>query len=802
MRSLWGDLRFALRMLGKNPSFAAVSILTLALGIGANTVIFSVVHIVLLTPLSYPNAQRLVSLTTRSFPKFVHVQEQSRSLAPLAAYYSTTVSLATQSEPEAIKAEHVSLDFFSTLGIQPSHGRSFLAAEDVPGGPNVAILSDAFWHNHFAASESAVGQSIVLDGVSTTIVGVLPGNFHFPFEFPEPEIWLPRVSEHPLLKPVQIRLGAGYLSVVGRLQPGQTLTTAQAELSTIDERYRSEFPTFADANKDSGTTVAYLADALVSEIRGSLVVLVAAVGLVLLIACANVASLLLARATAREKEIALRRTLGASRLRLVQQLLSESLLLSAFGGALGVSLALAFLPLLRSLGAGTVPRIAEVQMDAPVLVFSALVCIVTAILFGLAPAVQAGGKQLHDSLKEGIRGSSVGPKQGRVRGALVVAEIAVALVLMTGAALLAESFVHLLGVHLGFTPANVVTFPLNLPGNRYAQPQQQIQFYRELLERVRGVSAVEQAGLVSFLPLSGGYRQSYFCAEGQVCLGLGKDPLIAFWQLTPGYFEAMKTPLVAGRYFDARDAAGGAPVMIVNETAARHFWPGQNPLGKRVAGSRDATPRQVVGMVADVKFASVNAPGTDQFYVPLEQMPYATITLVVRSKQNPQALVSVIRQKLAETDPTLPVAEILNMDQVVSASIAQPRLILQFVAGFAGFALLLAAIGIYGVMAYLVSARKQEMGIRLSLGASPQQTLHLMLRSGLRLALLGVGAGVILSLFLTRLMASLLFGTHAADPLAFIGAAAVLVLVALLACYLPARRATLVDPIVVLRYEP
>ncbi len=801
MNALLQDLKFAARLLRKNPGFTTVAVLTLALGIGANAAIFSVVRRVLLTPLPYTDSDRLISLSARSYTRFTQIREQSRTLETVAAYYPLTVSLGTSGEPEAIKAEHVSPDFFKALRVLPARGRSFLPEEDATGGANVAVLSDAFWHSHFAGNEAAIGQSLVLDGVSTTIVGILPAKFQFPFEFPEPEVWLPRVNEHPLLKPAQIQIGAGYLSLIARLRSGETLARARAELNTIEDRYIQQFPNLADAKKTSDSPATYLAETLVGGIRKSLLVLLTAVGLVLLIACANVASLLLARATAREKEIALRKALGASRGRLISQLLSESLLLSVCGGILGLGLAGAALPALRSISGGTVPRIAQAGLDGTVLLFCAGLCLATAVLFGLAPAMQAAGKQLHDSLKEGIRGSSVGRRQGRLRAMLVIAEIAIAIVLITGAALLGESFSRLMQVNLGFSAANVTTFPLTLPASRYAQPDRQIQFYRDVLEHARSVPAVQSAGIVSFLPLSGGYRLSYFCPEGLVCQGLGKDPLVAFWQVDGEYFDAMRTPLIRGRYFDSRDVTGGAPVVIVNETAANHFWPGQNPLGKHVAASRDLRQWEVVGVVSDVKFSSVNAPSADQFYLPLEQMPYPTLTLVVRSTAQPEALVAAIRQKIGEVDATLPVSGVLSMNQVVASSVAQPRLILQFVAAFAGFALLLAAIGIYGVMAYSISMRKQEMGIRMSLGASGSQILGMVLAQGMRLALAGVGIGLIASLILTRLIATLLYGTRAADPIAFLLAAMVLMGVALLACYVPARRATRVDPIVVLRYE-
>ena len=794
------DLKLALRLLGKNPGFAAVAVLTLALGIGANTTIFSVVHSVLLKPLPYPAADRLVSISAASFPKFTQISEQSHALDHVAAYYFFAVSLATSREPEGIRGVHVSPEFFRVLGVPVARGRSFLSEEQQPGGPNVALLSDGFWHSHFAADRDILGKTLTLDGTSVTVVGVLPADFDFPFEFPEPDVWLPRVFEHPLLKSVQVQLGAGYLDVIGRLAPGVTISQAQAEVNTINEHYRQQFSSLADANKDA-LAVTPLEESLVAGLRLSLLVLLGAVGFVLLIACANVANLLLARATAREKEMALRKALGASPLRLVRQLLSESLLLSALGGALGVGIAAALMPLLRSTSLGTLPRVREARVDPAVLLFSLLLCALTAILFGLAPALQAAKRQLHESLKEGVRGSSLGGGRGRLRALLVVAEMATAVVLIAGAGLLMESFAHLMHVNLGFSPQAVMTLPLTLPASRYTPPERQTEFYRQLLERVGALPDVVSTGLVSFLPLSGGYRLSYFCFEGQVCQGLGKDPLVAFWQVSPGYFETMRTPLLRGRFFNGHDMAGGAPVVILNETAARHYWPNENALGKHLSGARDLAPREVVGVVADIKFSTLNAKSADQLYVPLEQMPYATMTLVVRSDAAPEPLVNAIRGKIAEIDATLAVSGIASMDSVISTSAAQPRMTAQCVAAFAACALLLAAIGMYGVMAYSVSTRKQEMGIRVSLGANPRDILRLVVSQGMRLALAGLSLGLLASVGLTRLLGSLLFGVPSVDPLVLGLAALVLLTSALLACYLPARRATKVDPLVVLRFE-
>ncbi len=798
-------------MLRKNPGFAAVAMLTLALGIGANTAIFSVVNAVLLRPLPYRDSYQLlaISQTDRasgttgvpvSFTKFTEIRERNKSLASVAAFYPYTPSLVSEREPELVNGMRISEDFFRALGIAPLLGRSFLPEEETLGGNDVVILSDSFWHNHFAADPGLLGKTLSLDGKSVTVVGILPASFHFPLQFPEPGVWLPRVSEPNFLTPQQIHSGAGYLSVIARLRPGETLSRAQAELSAIDGRYREQFGSYVDATKYSLSATS-LEEGLVGPLRASLLVLLAAVGFVLLIACANVANLLLARATSRDREIGIRKALGATRSRLVRQLLSESLLLALGGGALGIFLASTLMPALRALSPGTVPRLAEARIDASVLLFSVLLCALTGVLFGLMPSLQAAGKELQETLKEGSRGSSQGGHRARFRAFLVVAEIGMALVLMTCAGLLIKSFARLMRVNPGLSANNVMTFPLTLPPVRYPQAQQQEAFYRQLLERVKTIPGVQAAGATSYLPLSGSARFGFFCPEGHACLGIGKDPIIAMRQVSTGYFDTVRTPLLRGRVFTEKDVAGGLPVVVINQTTATRYWPGQDPIGKHLANSRDGAQREIVGVVADVKFGGLNAANTEEMYLPMAQAPWPTMTLVVRSSANPQPLVTAVRAKIADSDPDLPVTGILSMDEVVSTSVAQPRIIMQFVGVFAGFALLLAAIGIYGVMSYTVTARKQEMGIRVALGARPADILRLVVGQGMRMTLIGVSVGVVISLGLTRLLASLLFGVQATDPLVFGAATLVLAGAAFVACYIPARRATRVDPIVVLRYE-
>jgi putative ABC transport system permease protein len=811
MDTLLQDLKHGLRILAKSPGFTAIAVLTLALGIGANTAIFSLVNTVLLRPLPYRNAEQLVSITASepdkgligipaSYPKLLHIQQQTRTLESVGAYFSTTLNLVGRGEPEQINATRVNIDFFRALEVSPALGRSFLPAEDQIGGAEVVMLSDKFWHSHFHGDSGVLGRSISLDGKSTTIVGILPPGFRFPFQQPEPDVWLPRVFDILGLRMEQLRLGTGFLSIIARLKPGETFARAQAELETINESYAQAFPGNADAAKHE-LSMTSLENNLVGSVRSSLITLLVAVGFVLLIACANVASLLLARATAREKEVAIRQALGASSGRLARQFLTESLLLSFVGGVLGLIVAAWFLPLLRLAAPGTVPRLDEVRVDGMVLVFSMGLCVFTGVAFGLVPAWQVTRRDLHDTLKEGGRGTSEGGRGGRARRLMVIAEVAVALMLVTGAGLLIKSFARLLNVNPGFDAGGVMTFPINLPTTRYATGPERAEFFRQVLERVRAIPNVESAGAVSFLPLAGQGRYVFFCAEGQVCQGIGKDPLISLKQVTPGFLEAMRIPLLRGRTFTERDIAGAPPVVIINQTVADRYFPHQDPIGKTLENSRDRIPLEIVGVVADTKFNSLDAAKFVEMYQPVEQNPWMAMTLVVRSNSAAQPLVSAVREKISELDPDLPLAGIQPMEKIVSISVGQPRLLTGLVGAFAGFALLLAAIGIYGVMAYSVSQRSHEIGIRMALGASPRDIFRLVVGQGMRLVLAGIAIGFLASLALTRLMATLLFSTSAHDPVTFTAVALILVGVALAACYIPARRATRVDPLVALRYE-
>jgi putative ABC transport system permease protein len=810
VQSLIQDLRFAFRMMLKNRAFTIVAVLTLALGIGANCAIFSVVDAVLLQPLPYSNPNRLIYLTgvdtssgtpglAVSFTRFTMLRQQSQTLDRIAAFYTTSLSLVTDNQPEAVNAARLSSDFFSVLGVPPALGRDLSPEEETVGAAAVAVITDGFWHSHFAGDERVLGKTLTLDGRPTTIVGVLPPAFDFPLQYPEPDVWIPGISDPSFLRQEQVHSGATYLSVIGKLRPGATLQQAQAECHTLDANYRSDFPAYADSSKVE-LAASTLTDALVGAARPGLAVLLAAVALILLIACGNVANLLLARATAREREMGLRKALGASSGRLVRQLLIESSVLSLAGGAAGICLAAAILPTLRAVNAGSAPRLANAQLNGPVLLFSMLLCALTGLVFGIVPALQMAGRgELQEILKDGGRGSG-GGRQSKMRDLLVVAEIALALVLMTGAGLLLRSFSRLMDVNPGFTTRNLMTFALNLPPGQYDQPELQSTLRRRLIEGVESSPGVQSAALTSYLPLSGNSRFVYFCPEGSVCQGIGKDPLTSQRDVSSEYFDVMHTPLIRGRVFTDGDRASSALVVVVNQTLADRFWPGQDPIGRHLANSRDQLQREVIGVVGDVKFNALSSGRIEEIYLPLEQSPVKALTLIV-SGQDAAGLVSAVRARVADIDPNLPVTGIASMNDVVKASVAQPRLVAQFVAVFAAVALLLSAVGIYGLMSYNVSVRKQELGIRMSLGAAARDVLRLVVGQGLRLAALGTVIGIAVSLGLTRLLASQLFQVNATDPATFVMASGALLVAALLACYIPARRATRVDPLTALRYE-
>ena len=802
------DIRYGLRRIVQNPGFSAIAVLTLALGIGATSTIFSVVNAVLLRPLPFHDPQHLVAVSQvttdtqagavpMSFTKYEAIRDQSQSLARIAVYYPISPSLGGESEPEQIAAARVSGDLFGLLGVAPQLGRGFDAAEMTPGGADAAVITDGLWHRRFGGEPTVLGRTLRLDGKDVTVVGVLPAAFRFPLQLPEPQVWMPRVSEPDALTPAQVHSGASYLSFVARLQPGRTIAQAQAELDTINARYREQYGSYVDATRFR-LQAQSLAESLVGTSRPPLALLLAAVAFVLLIVCTNVASLQLARGSARVREMAVRKALGASRVRLVRQLLVESLALSLVGGALGLLLALAAVPLAQQITAGTLPRLEETRVDGTVLLFSLALCGLTAVAFGVVPALHASRGDLQTGLRQGGRGSSDGAARSRLR-VLFVGEVAVALVLLTGAGLLVRSLAGLVSVDPGFKPQGVTAIPITLPVARYSQPARQADLFRQLLERAAALPGVKAAAATSYVPLSGAFRFVFFCPEGRVCEGIGKDPVIAQRQITPDYFEATRTPLRRGRPFTAADTAQSLPVVIVNETTARRYWPGADPIGKHLANSRDKVQREVVGVAADVKFRSLDAPNIEEMYLPLAQSPWPSMTVLVRSDADPRPLVAAVRQELARLDPDIAVSGVQSLDEIVSGSVAQPQLVERVVAVFAALALVLASIGIYGVMSYSVAERTRELAVRMALGAGPREILRLVLGEGLGLTAAGLVLGLAVSLAATRLMSSLLFGVSATDPVTFGGAVAVLAATALLASFLPARRGMRLSPVRALR---
>jgi putative ABC transport system permease protein len=810
MNSFWQDVRYGIRRLRLNPSFTTIAVLTLALGIGASATIFSVVNAVLLRPLPFRAPERLIAITQRSadnpagnvpvsFTKFEALRDQAKSLQATAAFYGLDLSLGGDSEPEQVAAARVSGDLFGVLGTVPALGRSFAADEEAPGGRDVAMISDGLWHRRFGGDPAVLSREIRLDGRSVTVVGILPPTFRFPLQVPEPQVFLPRAFEADFLTQAQVHSGASYLSLVARLGDAATLERVQAELDTVNARYRQQFGSYVDASQFQ-LAAESLSDNLVGATRQSLLVLLGAVGFVLLIACANVASLQLARASVRSQEMAVRKALGASRSGLIRQLLVESLALSLLGGAFGIVLAFFAVPLASHIPAGTLPRLEQARVDGPVLLFSLGLCCATALVFGVVPALFASRDDLQTGLRSSGRGASDGAARKRLR-ALFVAEAAVAVMLLTGAGLLVRSLAGLAGVDPGFTAHGVLTVPVVLPAARYPEPERQAEFYRQLLERVQALPGVTSAAATSYLPLSGAFRFVFFCPEGRVCEGVGKDPVIASRQVTPAYFDATRTRLLRGRVFAATDTATSPMVVIVNETTARKHWPGADPLGKRLANSRDRIQREVVGVVADVKFRGLDTPSVEEMYLPLAQSPWPAMTLLLRSDAALDPLVAAVRQEVARLDPDIAVNGAQSFEEVVGASVAQPQLVMRVVATFAALALILAAIGIYGVMTYSVSERTREFGVRMALGAAPRDILRLVVRECLTLTAVGIGIGVVASLALTRLIAGLLFGVSATDPLTFVGAALVLGTTALLASGIPARRGTRLEPVRALRQE-
>ena len=810
MRTFWQDLRYGARMLTKSPGFTLIAVAALALGIGANTVIFSVVNTLLLRPLAFPHSEQLTAILVKdpdtgefysaySYPNFQDIRDQNQVFEHVAASYMTTAFLRTGDEPERLRGTYASADLFPLLGVNPVLGRTYSPEDEKPGGGQFIVLSYDLWQRRFGGDTKIVGQQLPIDDQPRTVLGVMPRGFKFPVGARQADFWMPLGSN--LSEGARAARGAVFMQLIGRLKPGVTLEQAQAELSAIAKRLEAQYP---DANTGLNIALVSSHERLVGKVRPALLVLLAAVAFVLLIACANVANLMLARATVRRKEVAIRTALGASRWRVVRQMLTESLLLSALGGAAGLLLAMWGMDLLVAAIPADIPRTGEIGLDKYVLLFTAAVTTLTGVIFGLVPALQASKTDLNETLKDGTRGMSGGLQRNRVRSALVIVEIALSLVLLIGAGLLFQSFRRLLEVSPGFEADRVLTAEVTVSDKKYPEEEQRSAFYREALERMKSIPEVQAVGVIYPLPLGGSFEAYTFDIAGRAPFPPGEQPSSDRRVVSPDYFKAMSIPLLKGRAFNERDRRDAPPVVIINETFARRFFPGEDPVGKAIipGEGRDPITREIVGVVGDVRHAGLDAEKSLEYYVPFEQVNVDQLTFVARTASgNPANVAAGLRGVITTMDKEQPVYNIRPMTQLLDESVARRRFNMMLLGGFALLALLLASIGIYGVISYTVAQRTREIGIRIALGAQIGDVIRLILKQGLLLALVGLAAGLVVAFFITKLMSSLLFGVSATDPVTFGTVALILFIVALLACYIPARRAANVDPNVALRYE-
>ena len=813
MKSLWQDVRYAARVLWKSPGFLAVAVIAIALGVGANTAIFSVVNAVLLKPLNYKDPGQLVLINHNykkidlrasvSAPGFNYYHTNAKTFSDMAAGTGWSVNLTGEGEPERLQGIAVTPNMFAVLGAEAADGRTFTAEEGQVGGNRAVILGNAFWKRRFGGLP-VVGKNLMLNGEPYTVVGVMPAGMEFGSEWSgqAPDIWGPLAFTPQQLDP-NSGLTNEYLGVVARLRPDVSHEQAQAELDSIAADLRRQYMPGQDEN-NWGLLLTRFDEFVVGSIRTPLLVLLGAVLFVLLISCANVANLMLARSAVRQKEIAVRTALGASRWRVMRQLLTESVLLSLAGGAVGLLLAMWGVDLLLKLNEHKIPRAAEVGLDSRVLLFTLGVSVVTGIIFGLAPAFQTSSANLHDTLKEGGRSGQLGVR-GRLRNVLVVAEMAFAVILLVGAGLLIRSFMRLQQVNPGFQPAGVLAMQVSLPMNKYKEPAQRAGFDRQLLEEVRALPGVKSAATITSLPMSGWNQSGSFSIEGRQVAPNESRPHGDRWMASDDYFQTMGIPLVKGRYFDARDSSEAPGVAIVSEKLAQKYWPGEDPVGKRITfegGQQQPRWREVVGVVGHVRNEGLEGESRGQYYVPYAQRPNnPDLFLVVRTDGDPTVLAPLVRGRIASVDRDLPVYKVTTMEKLVSDSLSQRRFSMFLFGVFAALALALAVVGLYGVMSYAVTQRTHEIGLRMALGAQARDVLRMVVGQGMALVGVGLGLGLLGAFALTRYMSSLLYEVSAVDPLTYAGIAVLLAAVALVAAFLPARRATKVDPMVALRYE-
>jgi putative ABC transport system permease protein len=821
MNTLFQDLRYGARMLFKNPGITFVVILALALGIGANTAIFSVVDAVLLRPLPYPESDRLVFLNETSkamdeisvsYPNFTDWRNQNHVFENIGVYNRSSYNLTGVGDAERIVTGQVSADLFAALRANPAMGRLFTNDEDKPGGTPVVLLSHPLWQRRFAGQANILNQQLMLNNKSYTVIGIMPEGFQFPTRV---EMWVP-VGQLSGEASWQSRGNHPGLYGVARLKPGVTFAQAKAEMDTIGANLEKQYQ---DSNAGNGIGLHPLLEVFVGDVRRPLWVLFAAVAFVLLIACANIANLLLARAQSRQKEMAIRSAMGAGRWRIARQLLTESVLLALIGGTLGMLVAQWGIKLILYISPDALPRSKEIGLDWRVLAFTIGLSFVTGLLFGLVPALQAGVVDVHETLKETGRGTS---GKHWLRSSLVVVEVATTLVLLVGAGLMIRSFYRLQKVNPGFSYDHLTSFTVALPQKKYAESEQREQFYNRLLENLRGLPGVEATAAASGLPLGNNGWQTSFVIDGRPRPPRDQTPLMEACLVTPDYFKAMNIPVKSGRVFDSHDDRSWiaskdlskldddekfiAPLnsIVIDEEFARRYWPGEEAVGKRIAMGSEKDPRflTVLGVVGRVKMEGL---GTDskrvQGYFPFAQIPSGGMTVILKAAGDPNQLIAAVRQQVKAIDPDQPIYSVRTMDDIRSESVAPERLNLTLLSIFAGLALVLAVVGIYGVMSYTVTQRTHEIGIRMAIGAQPRDVFRMVIGQGMMLAFVGVVCGLIGAFGLTRLMASMLFGVEPTDPLTFAAIAVLLTGVALVACYVPGRRATKVDPVVSLRYE-
>ena len=805
------DIRYALRMLRKNPGFTTIAVLTLALGIGANTAIFSVVYAVLLKPLPYAQPEQLVTVFEAkpqegvmgngwSYPNFAELRAGNRVFADMAGYQEHQLTLTGRGDPTIVTTAVVTPDLFSVLGEKPIAGRTFLPDEGKPGAPAVVILNENLWRNQFGADPNIIGTSIALDKRSCTVVGIMPAGFRFPAISENEQIWIP-LAQDPLFGSWIDKRGGHWLRVAARLKPGVSMAQARAELDAFSARLAKEFPA-----ENDGWIIRTLPlrEVFVGNVRTALLVLLGSVGLVLLIACANIANLLLARATSRAREIAVRTALGAGRSRIVRQLLSETALLGLLGGVAGIALAYAGVHLLTANLPTSLPQLNEITVDRFVLAFALALSILASCGFGLAPALFAANSDLQSSLREGGGRSGESAGRRRARNFLAAGEIAIATVLLVAAGLLLRSFAKLTAVSPGFQVQHVLKAAVSLPRFQYSTPQQWIQFSDELLARIQAQLGLRDSAIAVPLPISDGFINLAFDIPGTPPQSAGTSRNADFVSASPDYFRVMSIPLLAGRLFNAHDNLSAPRVTVISEAMARMYFPNEDPLGKHLSFGfpfENAGVREIVGVVGNVRDVALGQNPGAMMYVPFDQAPFWGGNLIVKSTLSASTLANTIRQEVHEIDKDLPVTDVMTLPDAITTSVAQPRFRALLLALFAVMAVTLAAIGIFGVISYSVSRRTNEIGIRVALGAQNSDVLKQVLAEGARLGAAGLAIGLLGSLAATRLMATLLFGVKPIDILTFAAVVATLMTVTLAACYLPARRATRVDPIIALRYE-